>query len=247
MLTLQTGLMMFFAAAAGGLVQAVTGFGSGIVMMVFLPLFLPILQGSAVSTLVNLPMMLSMIWTYRRHVKLEYMLKPIAFYMVVSTVSIRFAAGRDLSSLKLFFGLFLIALSIYFLIFSEKLKIEASWLTAAICGIISGIASGFFGIGGPPMVIYYMALTGGDKLVYLGTIQTFFLITSLYNTVVRFLNGIFTLSLIPFIILGTVGGMAGKVLGTKIVSKINTALMKKLVYAFLGVSGLINVISNLPK
>ena len=46
-------LYVFLPCIIGGIIQATTGFGSGIFVMLFFPLFLPILQSSALSTLVG--------------------------------------------------------------------------------------------------------------------------------------------------------------------------------------------------
>ena len=245
MITWGSGLMMFCSAIAAGIVQSVTGFGAGIVMMVFIPYFLPLLQGATVSTLVSISMQVSMIITYRKHIRFDYMWKPAVFYFLASSVAVKFAVGKDVSLLKAGFGVFLIILAVYFLLFSDKLKLKANWGTAGICGSISGVASGIFGIGGPPMVLYFLALTGADKLAYLGTIQTFFTVTSIYTTALRVVNGIFTWQLIPFVLCGTAGIIIGKLIGTKIVAKINADTMRKLVYAFMAFAGFLNVVNNI--
>lgn len=241
----ENGLLMFACALAGGLVQSVTGFGAGIMMMIFMPSFLPLLEASAVSSLVTIPMQLALIYNYRKYIRVDYLWKPLAFYLLMSAIAITVAAGQDMTGLKIGFGAFLIVLSVYFMFFSSRLKIRAGWVSAAVCGGISGASSGLFGIGGPPMVLYFLALTGNDKYVYLGTLQVFFCITSFYTTTVRVINGIFTWELIPFVLVGSAGILTGKTIGTRIVEKINTETMKKLVYLFLGFAGLVNVISNL--
>ena len=59
--------------------------------------------------------------------------------------------------LKKVFGVFLMLLSVYFLVFSSKLKIKATLMSATVCGTLAGILGGLFGIGGPPMVIFFLA------------------------------------------------------------------------------------------
>ena len=134
----------------------------------------------------------------------------------------------------------MILLSIYFLTISGKLKVKANLTSVTICAIISGIMGGLFGIGGPPMVIYFLAAID-DKDRYLGTIQTFFFITGAYTFIFRVINGIYTMDLIPYTILGVAGIMIGTVLGRKFVDRINADTMKKMVYLFLGFAGLTNL------
>lgn len=238
-------LYVLLPCIGGGLVQSTTGFGGGIFIMLFFPLFLPILQSSALSTLTSLSAVLMLAWKYRAYAKPKIVILPAVIYFIFSFGAIRFATGTDLSGLKAYFGLFLVAMSAYFIFFADRLKIKANFLSAFICAGISGIASGLFGIGGPPMVIYMLAITGDDKNAYIANTQLFFAITSIYTTLVRIFSGIITLDLLPLAIPGIIGMYIGKSVGTRIIEKINVQTMKKLIYAFLGLSGALTFITNI--
>lgn len=60
-------IIMLVAAMLAGFVQGVTGFGSGIVMMVFLPHLLPINQSAGVSTLTMVVANVMVVWHYRKY------------------------------------------------------------------------------------------------------------------------------------------------------------------------------------
>lgn len=236
-----TAAVILLAPIAAGVIQSVTGFGAGIFMMVFFPAFFPILNASALSSSISLAGTCSLSWHYRKQSEWKLTLLPSVVYIIVSSVSILLAPYLPTAALKKFFGVFLIILSIYFLTISGKLQIKANIVSATICATLSGVVGGLFGIGGPPMVIYFLAALE-DKEKYLGTIQLFFLITNMYTLFFRIINGIYTLDLVPYTVLGIVGIMIGKKVGVKIVNHIDAATMKKLVYAFLGFAGLTNVI-----
>ncbi len=238
-------LCVFLASIGGGLVQASTGFGFGIIVMLFLPIFLPILKSSALSTLMGATACFSLAWKYRKYATPKVAIMPAIVYFVFSFAAIRFAVGADFGKLKAFFGLFLMAIAVYFIFFSEKIKIRATPLSALICGGISGIASGLFGIGGPPMAIYMLSIAGDDKNKYIANSQLFFSITCIYTTGLRILNGIITPDLLPFLVPGIVGMFIGKGAGSKIVEKIDAKQMKKLIYVFLAFSGFLNFIQNI--
>lgn len=235
-----TAAVVFLAPIVAGIIQAVTGFGAGIFMMVFFPFFFPILNASALSASISLVGTCSLSWHYRKQSEWKLTLLPSAIYIAASSASILLAPYLPTDLLKRTFGFFLILLSIYFLTISGKLQIKASLLSATVCATLSGIVGGLFGIGGPPMVIYFLAALN-DKEKYLGTIQLFFFITGIYTLVFRIINGIYTLDLIPYTLIGVAGIMVGKKFGTKIVDRINADTMKKLVYAFLGFAGLTNM------
>lgn len=61
--------LMLFAALMAGFVQGVTGFGSGIIMMIFLPYLLPINQSAGVSTLTMIVANIMVVWHYRKYLK----------------------------------------------------------------------------------------------------------------------------------------------------------------------------------
>ena len=236
-----TAAVVFLAPVVAGLIQAVTGFGSGIFMMVFFPMLFPILGASAISSAISLAGTCTLSWHYRKKIQWKLTLIPAIVYILVSSGAIILAPYLPTDILKKVFGVFLMLLSVYFLVFSSKLKIKATLLSATICGSLAGVLGGLFGIGGPPMVIFFLAALD-DKEEYLGTIQFHFFITGLYMLAFRIYQGIFTMDMIPYTLLGMVGMMIGKKLGTKVVDRINADTMKKLVYAFLGVSGFLNLL-----
>ena len=235
-----TELVVFFASIVAGVIQSVTGFGSGIFMMLFFPLFFPILQASALSSSISLVSNVSLSWRYRRKCQWKLTLFPSIVYILTSSAAILLAPYLPTETLKKVFGGFLVILSIYFLTVSGRIKIKANLVSATICGALSGVVGGLFGIGGPPMVIFFLAALD-DKEQYLGTIQFFFLVTSFYTFIFRIINGIYGVELIPFSLIGIVGILIGKAIGTRIIDRINADTMKKIVYVFLGFSGLTNL------
>lgn len=238
-------LAVFTPCIMGGVIQATTGFGFGIFVMMFFPLFMFVPQASALSSLVGVLMSVTMYLKYRKHTDIKLCLMPAVFYLVTATVCINSIAGMDMAKLKAFFGLFLIVIAIYFIFFSSKLKIKANFLSAAICGTISGAASGLFGIGGPPMVIYMLAATGNDKEKYLGTLQLFFVLTNIYNNALRVMNGIITWDLMTLVLPGIAGMLIGGAVGSRIIDRINVEMMKKLIYLFLAFSGAVTFLTNI--
>ncbi|MBQ1270452.1 MAG: sulfite exporter TauE/SafE family protein [Clostridia bacterium] len=238
-------LYVFLPCIVAGIIQATTGFGSGIFVMLFFPMFLPILKSSALSTLVSAYACISLAWKHRKNANPKIVIMPAIFYFAASFLAIRFATGADMDGLKAFFGLFLIIIAIWFMFFADKVKLKPNLMTAAVCGTVSGIASGLFGIGGPPMVIYILAVVGDDKEAYIANSQFFFSMTCLYTTALRIFNGILTIDLLPLVIPGMLGMFIGKTVGSKIVEKIDILFMKKLIYGFLGLSGLLTFVTNI--
>lgn len=209
--------------------------------MLIMPRFFDMIAAPAVSSAIALGLSLTLAWKFRAHIQWKLCLFPVFIYMIFSTASISIAKQLNLDDLSFAFGIFLIALSVYFFAFSEKIAVQADRKTAAVCALISGITSGFFGIGGPLMAVYFISAIK-DKKAYIGTIQFLFAFTNIVNLFVRIANGIFTVNLIPAVVLGLSGITAGKLIGLRILDKINPDRIKKLVYAFVGVSGILSLL-----
>lgn len=237
--------MIVLPALAGGIIQSVTGFGAGIIMMLFFPLVLPMLKASALSTLVTLYLTVSLAWKFRKHVQISLLVLPLAVFILCTTASLQLATMLDTRNLSVLFGGFLIILSIYFIRFSDRVRLKPSPVNAAVCSGLSGLCSGMFGIGGPPMVVYYLSVLGNSKELYLATTQMYFCVGSVYNTSMRIFRGILTADMIPLFLLGVAGMAAGERIGLRILRRIDVPTMKKAVYVFLALSGAITLIRNL--
>ncbi len=239
-------LYVFLPSIFAGIIQTTTGFGAGIFVMLFFPLFMPILKASALSAMVSLTASALLAWQYRKIVDYKTMLVPAAFYFATSAYAINVASKMQMGTeVKAYFGLFLVAVAIYFIFFSERIKIKANIFSAAVCGSISGVASGVFGIGGPPMVLFVLAAVGDNKEKYIANTQFFFALTGIYATIVRAFSGIITIDLLPLVIPGMIGMWIGKVFGLKIVERIDVVTMKKMIYIFLALSGLLTFVTNI--
>lgn len=231
-------LLVLLPAVLASLVQGITGFGSAIVLMIFLPSILPIPQSAGVASLIMSVANLMMAWHYRKALKFKRIIGPFIVYGLVAFLSLKLGSALDVKVLKMLLGGLLLCLSIYFLFFKSlgngrKYPIYV----ALIFMIISGFFNGLFGIGGPLMAMYFLSLAK-TKEEYLASIQTFFLIDQVYITTVRFASGILTTSDIKFILIGIVGGVIGTMIANRITKHMNINMIEKSVFSFIGLSGI---------
>lgn len=230
-------------ALLAGLVQGVTGFGAGILLMMFYPFCFTMVESSAMCQLLCAVLCISIVWRYRHYVRFRMCILPLIFYFPVYLAAMRVAAGLDMDYLKPVLGIFLIVLAGYFILFDGKIKISANPGTAFVCAALAGIIDAFFGIGGPTMVVYFMAVLK-EKKTYLGTIQIFFMTTNLYGTVVRTLAGQLTGSMVLPLAAGAVALLLGAYAGSRVVDKIDIGKMRLLVYGFIGFAGAVTFVTG---
>ena len=93
-------LIVIFSSFCGGLVQAVTGFGGAVIIMIFLPLILNMTAAPALSDVITMTLSFSMFWRYRKAVHYKSILIPAAVYLVTSTLAIHGSAYVDAGKLK---------------------------------------------------------------------------------------------------------------------------------------------------
>lgn len=237
-------IYLMLTAVIAGLVQGTTGFGLGIVMMLVLPFFLPLASSAAVTNFISLPLCLFLYLRYRKEVNHKLLILPTLFYIVGSSLAILLIPYINQYLLKIFFSLFLIRLSIYFLKFATTFQIRASLTTMIVTGVLSGICDGLFGIGGPLMVVFYLALVP-TKEAYLGSIQGLFLLVGIYNIIFRIYRGIFTINLLQPSLFISVAVLLGMLIANRIVNRINHDLIRQLTYCFIGLSGVITLLTTL--
>lgn len=233
------------ASIGGSLIQGTTGFGYGIFVMIFFPTLLGAMPAAVgTSSMVSFGGLAALTWRYRKHVNWKLLPLPLVIYYIVSGICIKLSTQIDTGAAKMYLGLFLVVLAFYFSFFAGKIRIKINFFTTLIATTLSGTLSGFFAIGGPPMVIYYLSATQ-SKEEYLGTCQCFFFLTGLYTMLVRILTGIITLDLLKYVLVGYLGFGIGLLLAGRVVDRIDAEKMKKLIYAVIGASGFWLFVSNL--
>ena len=239
-------LVTILVSFVGAMIQGVTGFGAALTIMTLLPYFTTLPHAVALSGVIPMVQMMVLVWLYRKHINKRRVIIPTIFYLIGCWISIKYTLDFDPRNLKFVFGIFLVMIGIYFLKFSEKAKVKDTIPVMFICSFASGIFNGMFGIGGPLMVLYYMAACDSmDE--YIGNIQTCFLVTDIYCLGLRAKEGIFTADLIGPSLVGIAAILIGQVVASRIVSKIeNENVIRFCTYVMVCVSGVIMLVTNLP-
>lgn len=237
-------LPFILPALVGGFVQSTTGFGCGIIIMMFYPALLGVLSSATISECASIFLTFSIIIRYRKHANLKKVVLPLVFYFPIYLLFLQIAASINVDFLKPILGLFLIAMSIYFIFAAGKISIKATPKTAFICAALSAMADAFFGIGGPPIVLYFLSTTE-NKEEYFANVQMMFFTTSTYGALMRIWKGILTPVLVPNIAIAVISIAVGTIFGHRVADRLDGELLKKLVYVLVGVAGMITFITNL--
>lgn len=237
-------LYFLIAAFMGGIVQGMTGFGAGVISMLVLPYLLSLPEAAGVSGAMAIWICGMIAWRYRRHINWANIGLIVAVYLLASLTAIRIAPQLDTVLLKLAFGVFLMVLSAYFLLVKDRLTVTPSLSAKVIVAVLSGLSDGFFGIGGPLMVVLYLAFSR-TREEYLGTLQLSFVLVSLVNLALRLQQGILGLQHLPYIGLGLVAMTLGLQLAHRLNDRLNPDQLRQATYWLIGFSGLTTVVTTL--
>ena len=239
-------LIVTLSSLLGGFIQSVTGFGSAIIIMIFLPSILSMTAAPAVSDTITMMLSFAMFWRYRKSVNVRGILVPVGFYLLASMFVIHQSAFWDTGILKVLFGIFLMILAGYFFLFSDRMKVQPSLGVNVCCAVLSGICGGLFGISGPPVSLYYLAASK-TKEEYLGTLNAFFSIVVVFNIFSRMSNGFITADLLPFMVIGSGAVLAGCFAGGRVSHRIPLSVMRKCVYTLMIFAGAVTVVQGLVR
>ena len=237
-------LAVGLSSVAAGFLQTVTGFGAATVLMLVLPYFYNMTAAPALSSSICMGLAASLALRFRHAIRLRLVLARALIYTAVSILAIRLASEADLHLLSIAFGIFLILLSGYFLLLGEKVSWNAGPLSMAVCSAVSGACAGLFSIGGPTMALYYLAATR-EKEEYLANIQFLFALTYAAGLPARVYSGAYTASLLPMTALGIAAILAGRQLGLSLSRKLNAERVKKLVFLYVGITGILTLVQQL--
>lgn len=239
-------LYIFLLAAGASFVQRTTGFGFGIFIMTALPFLMPsYAEAVTLSGILSLTSSTVVMLKYLKYVNWKRLLPILAAFFVMSALAIFTLDRIEGRTMRMILGLILILLSLYFGFFKETLqkliRPVAGWQIGS--GMISGIMGGLFGMQGPPVVLYLIN-SEPDKNHYMGMIQTYAVLTNLIMLATRAFNGYLTAA-VGSAYLYSLGGLAiGVLAGNWAFKRLPDKLFAYVVYAYIGVSGLVILLTT---
>ena len=234
-------IYIILLAAGASFIQRTIGFGFGIFIMTVLPFLMPS-YGEAVtlSGLLSLTSATIVMVKYLKFVTWKRLLPIVASFIIFSTIAICLLDKIEGQAMRRILGITLILISLYFSFFKARLqkliRPTKGWQYGT--GAASGIMGGLFAMHGPPVVLY-LIVSEPDKDQYMGMIQTYAVVTNITMLAVRAFNGYVTPAVGSSYIYSLIGLAIGVIAGNWAFKHIPNRLFTYIVYAYIGVSGLI--------
>lgn len=232
-------LEIFLLTIGASFVQRTTGFGFGIFIMTMLPFLMPSYgEATTLSGLLALSTSAMIVWKMREYISWRRMIPILTTFIIVSAGAICLLSRVHDDTLRKILGVILIATSIYFAFFSGRIRIRTSLPWQIGTGTVSGLMGGFFGMQGPPAVLYFIS-SEPDKNHYMAMAQTYFVIGNIMMTIVRASNGFLTVTVGKCWLFCLAAVVIGTLLGTWAFRRIPGKIFPYVVYGYIGISGAI--------
>ena len=226
-------------------VYVLLGFGAGMVAVGLLALLLPELRDVIVILLlVNLPAEVYVVTASWRRVAWREVLLVMTGVAAGIPLGSWLLSSGDLGALLTLLGLVMVMVGGVFQLSPNRPPRPVPAWTAPPVGLVSGVLTGLFGTGGPPLIVYSQ-LRGDDKTAFRGTLMAIFLMMTLVRVPTYAAFGLITaprlwssLALLP-------AAMLGALVGDRIHLRIDEATFRRLVNLGLVAIGIMLLVRSL--
>jgi uncharacterized membrane protein YfcA len=240
--TLPQFLIVCLILATAEAVYVLLGFGAGLIAVGTMALLLPELKDAVVLLLlVNLPAELWVVRSSWQRISWRGVLAIFIGVALGTPLGTSLLRWGDARFLLIVLGAFLVAVGAAFLFINDCREHQMPRWAAGPVGVVSGVLTGLFGTGGPPLILYYR-LQGVDKTAFRGNLMAIFLLMTAVRVPSYVAFGLVTaprlwsaLVVLPAVVLGAV-------IGNSIHLRIEENTFRRLVSAALLVIGLLLLI-----
>ena len=230
---------IFLLTIGASFVQRTTGFGFGIFIMTMLPFLMPSYgEATTLSGLLAMTTSTLICIRMRKFITWRRLIPILLTFVAISTPTIFLSTRIDNQSLNRILGITLILTALYFAFFSKKIKLKTTLPYQVGAGTVSGVMGGFFGMQGPPAVLYFIS-SEPDKNHYIAMAQIYFLLGNVVMTIVRAANGFLTATVGRNYIFCLAAVLTGTLLGSWAFKRIPGKIFPYIVYSYIGISGLV--------
>ncbi len=228
--------------AVAQMIYVLFGFGAGLIAVGSLALFYPDMQDAVVLLmLVNFPAELWVVIHSRKEIRWRPILGLGSGIALGIPLGTWFLKTGDTSLVLTILGVFLVAVGLVFLRLPAGGNRRPPPLLAPPTGLLSGVLTGLFGTGGPPLIIWYQ-LTTSSKAAFRGNLMTIFLMMTFVRVPSYIIGGLVTAPRLWSALAVMPAVLAGAWLGNRLHLEISERRFRTLVSILLVILGLLQII-----
>lgn len=230
---------------AASVVQGVSGFAFGMVVLMVFPYLFGYTKSLVLAALMATLVMLYNAFLYRKTIDWTWIPKWLLVYVVADLMGVLVLkrVGDHPIWYPLMGGIFIL-MALYLLWGQKIIHVQPGLSSLAVLSVLSGLIMGAFGVGGPLMAAFFLEATD-SKEYYLGTSQLVLGLTLAIDFLLRVINGMFTVDLVGYTLLGVVSMAAGLYIAKALVSRMDALTMRKIICLVMMADGVFMLFHNL--
>ena len=236
-------ILLCLIALLAGFIQGLSGFGSVLVALPLMVLFLDLKMAVPLVSIWGMTINTILLVQLRAHLRRQNILPLIMAAIPGIPLGVYFLKYADVRFMQMLLGGLLVIFSLYFVWSGGRTKkLSVAWHYVA--GFCSGFLGGSLAMSGPPVIIC-TALQPWDKDEIKSTLTGYFFLSGLIIIVAQAMSGLVTTTIltvslisIPFIILGVI-------LGSRLYRRLETTRYRQVVVGLITLLGLLTVVKAL--
>lgn len=229
---------------AASVVQGISGFAFNMVVLMVFPYLFSYTESLAMGSLLAVVANFYNVYLYHKAIDRTWVFRWLGVYFVADMMAV-FVLKKvgDHPIWYTLMAIIFIVMALYLLWGQKIIRVNPSMVTLVIMAILSGIIMGMFGVGGPLMAAFFLEATH-SKEDYLGTSQLVGGCTLAIDFVMRVINGMFSVDLVGYTLLGVVSMGVGLYIAKRLVSHMDALALRRFICVVMIVDGVFMLFHN---
>ena len=229
---------------AASVVQGISGFAFNMVVLMVFPYLFSYTESLAMGSLLAVVANFYNVYLYHKAIDWTWVFRWLGVYFVADMMAV-FVLKKvgDHPIWYTLMAIIFIVMALYLLWGQKIIRVNPSMVTLVIMAILSGIIMGMFGVGGPLMAAFFLEATR-SKEDYLGTSQLVGGCTLAIDFVMRVINGMFSVDLVGYTLLGVVSMGVGLYIAKRLVSHMDALALRRFICVVMIVDGVVMLFHN---
>jgi uncharacterized membrane protein YfcA len=238
-------IYVFVVSFLATLVRSTFGFGESLIAVPLFILFIPIDTAVPLSVLISILVALVVVLQDHRQIHFDSAKWLIIFAVLGIPIGLMILIYGNEFWVKIGLGGLIVLYSLYAILGKNTLSLKADnklWLF--ICGFLSGVLGGAYGVNGPPLVVYGNMRNWSAKH-FRATLQAYFLPTSFIGAIGYFAKGLITIEVLKYFLISLPAVFPAIFLGRYLNHKISGSSFFSYVYFGLIAIGFFLIVNTL--
>jgi uncharacterized protein len=232
-----------FCIFLAAIVRGFSGFGFSLLAITSLSLVLPTTQVVPAIFMLEVAASIRLLPEVWKDIHWRSLAPLLIGCLIASPIGVYLLANMPAAPMQLALGVFVL-LATVLLWFGFALKSMPGKFASGIAGAASGLANGAFGIGGPPVILFYFSSPAGN-IAGRASLIAFFLATDVIGLGFLGRENLVTWDAARLALIFLAPLLLGIWLGARSFKSVDPALFRKIVLGILGVLAVVSIVQGL--